>query len=156
MGLILKLNVILMLLTGSFLVAAIAMPQMSFLFPSYNIEQPHSSNIGYYDAFKKVERDQTINVIFKTQHGNYTWGLKSKNGVATDKMGGYSDANLIIKCNYTLSKSIMESKDPIPRIIQELLKGNIIVYKPRNPFERNLLNKVLEMLRMTLKVTESK
>ncbi len=153
MRLIPKLNVILMLLTSTFLVAAVAMPQM--LFPSYNIEQS-LPKIVYYDVLKKAEKDRTINVIFKTQYGNYTWGLKSKNGIAADKIGGYPDANLIIKCNYTLSKSIMKSKDPIPQIIKELLKGNIIVYKPRNTFERNLLNQVLEMLKMALKVTGSK
>ena len=63
MGLILKMNVLLMMLVGSFLFIAVAMPQITYQLTDYssilNQSDSEKFNKDYYNILQKIERNQT-------------------------------------------------------------------------------------------------
>ena len=118
--------------------------------------QSHSKPNGNLESsllkLKQASKNKDINVNFITDNGNYSWGLKVRNGTATGVIGGLKNPDVIVKSDYNVAKKVMKSDQPIIQIIDELLKGNIIEFRPNSKFEKNLLDSVIDLLKFTREI----
>jgi hypothetical protein len=112
-------------------VTALALPTMYTLSNVVNVLNLESFDVYNY----ATPRNHKINVIFITEHGNYSWALVTQNGTTYDMIGEVDEANMTIICDYYLAKKIMNSPHPIVDIIDALNKGQIIVINPGNEAE---------------------
>ena len=148
-----------MLIWSTMVLIALLSPTM-YLIPylsaygqnTYETSQPVRLD-GNYDT-SEFFKNERINVLFITENGNYSWGLAVENGTVVDSIGGVDDPTVVIKCDYYLARDIMNSKQPIARIIDELAKGNIIEVHPDNPLEKAFLDEAKRDLMMTKSVGE--
>ena len=148
MRMILKLYLSALLLI---IVLAAATP----MFSSVSLSSNQRSNYQNSQALKELFDNERLNVVFLTEHGNYTWGLEVKNGTAKGAVGGVKDPTIVIKCDYDLAMDIMNSEQPILRIIDELMKGNIIEIRPDDELEKELVDDVLALLKVTKSIAEN-
>ncbi len=136
------------------IVLATAMPMFSGVSLSSDQRSTYQDYRDYQDL-KEFFDNERLNVVFLTEHGNYTWGLEVKNGTAKGTVGGVEDPTIVIKCDYYLAMEIMNSEQPILRIIDELMKGNIIEIRPDDKLEKELMDDVLALLKVTKSIAEN-
>lgn len=123
-------------------VTALALPTMYTLSNVVDVLNLRSFDAyEYFDVYDyATPKNHKINVVFITEHGNYSWALVTQNGTTYDVMGKVDEANVTIICDYYLAKKIMNSPNPIVDIIDALNKGQIIVINPGNKAEEYFMN----------------
>jgi hypothetical protein len=81
-------------------ITALALPTMYTLNNVVNV-----LNLKSFDVYDyATPRNHKINVIFITEHGNYSWALVPQNGTTYDILGEVDEANMTIICDYYLAK----------------------------------------------------
>ena len=87
------------------------------------IFQSTSDNTGLYPTTD----NERINIVFKTEYGKRVVGIVMNNGTSKFVMNGTENPTVIIKCNSSMAKEIVNSKT-----VDAILKGDVIVVNSNN------------------------
>ncbi len=115
-----------------------------------SITNPSSITNIIYNPDKVVSsfmKDERIQIVYETENGKKAFGFIVKNGVVTEtKIGEIKNPTIIIYCNSEEAKKIMNSKNQILTLIDEIVGGRIIEVKKSSPMFSIML-KVLELMK---------
>ncbi len=90
--------------------------------------QSTSDNTGLYPTTD----NERINIVFKTEYGKRVVGIVMDNGTSKFVMNGTENPTVIIKCNSSMAKEIVNSDNKISKIVDAILKGDVIVVNSNN------------------------
>ncbi len=122
-----------------------------------SITKPSSITNIIYNPDKIISsfmKDERIQIVYETKNGEKAFGFIVKNGVVTEtKIGKIKNPTIIIHCDSEEAKKIMNSKNQILTLIDEIIDSKIIEVKKSSPMFSIML-KILELMKFARDVLQ--
>lgn len=82
-----------------------------------------------YTGFERFFGVERINIVFETEHGTEVIGIVTDGSTSKWIVGGVENPTVVIRCNSTVAKEIMNSDNKLSKVIDAIINGDVVVVK---------------------------